>query len=1242
MTVAPAQPFRRTQARPVRTGRRPRGTVMILVVALLGILFVAGAAFLQSVTFQARMVTADREQREVAGILDAVDTLVFEQLTRSWLDENGAPYVPQPLRDDADIQAAFSNSSLEWDETLEVVRPTDLNLPWETLLPTYGEALGQHPILATTEPIDNLSLCTIPTDLNRVLKGYEQPSSDNMEHWSTPIGQARTAWVNAANYIEFVMPQPVNLFDADGDGMVDSVEVVLDASNPIVPAVDGLIPRAQQLAVVEQLRASDAPLDDNRLRLSVRVISHGSMVNATCTNPLLLNNVVNDFIDPPQAAVFNVGTNLWYTPGSYRPEIEERALRYRNILPARSLAASALQTELYGYQTAPNPVALYTYSPAGGVGGTLDSHRWWPFVPDEADYIGDRYGILFDAEPTFALDYKVADAMAYDRRHLLTTVSYDDLLIRGVRFPRHPNLGNKSGRDIVEWMRSSDMRGKTVYRYRDNYPDNLVGGSLEDEYTAGLFGDQMDRRVGRLQLSIPYLDQFLVAKGGGGTGATIDNYRTRLSPQDQYHFVGMIYDTFWLMLWNHPDLDGDGTYTPWNAATPTGTDDWQRARLAASLTANFIDFADSDDEPTYVQLLDNDGSPVPYYAIGMERQPYITEVYTNVTDDTTGQAASSSVFALELYNPYTTELNLDGYSLTDESTVSSLDTQYGETIGELSRISDFSLDGMTIPPGGFKVFYGFGADPTSGTTAVQMGNDIAIDRNSVLTLRRTVTIDDGSGTPPTYDYAVDRVESQIAAAPYTRQAASSTGTQRWLGTRDDAVSLQRDTSTDAATPPNSLWRFVVPRLTRFDAAAGSSGDSIHTLEQNNMTLTDTIDPTIRPVQVDFANSGSLAAAYPTTGSLLLLMRHANELDLTNVANPDSHPFNHVPYQRSDGAGGTIPAKGLIDDYDQVDNGRMPVFDVGEPVASPDPAGSKPYYHKGPTVDWGSGKAQGVRALPWGQFVFDYFTALPLERTAWDVQLDYQQPNVDQGGLRVHGRININTAPYKVLAGMPLRRLVDFPSGFQTKLALAYSRNGQYNMSQAVLQYSPMRIGPEVARAIVAYREAREVTHGCSHGSGGNTCSFDFAERARYLTVGVARTDYVAGLRQGRGFLSVGELANVRHVGGNGNTAYPETRFDHGVVGRGVSAGIPTEDYVEAVALLVGLEEWVTNRSHVFTIYGTLRGPDSGTAASIAEADAKAIRFEETVNRLPTFFDSRAPFDRIGERFVGKYEEARAD
>lgn len=1241
MTVAPAQPFRRTQARPVRTGRRPRGTVMILVVALLGILFVAGAAFLQSVTFQARMVTADREQREVAGILDAVDTLVFEQLTRSWLDGDGVPYVPQPLRDDADIQAAFSNLSLEWDETLEVVRPTERNRPWETLLPTYGEALGQHPILATTEPIDNLSLCTIPTDLNRVLKGYEQPSRESLAEWSTPIGQARTAWVNAANYIEFMVPPPVNLFDADGDGMVDSVEVVLDASNPIVPEVDGLIPRAQQLAVVEQLRASDAPLDDNRLRLSLRVISHGSMVNATCTHPLLLNNVVNDFIDPPQAAVFNVGTNLWYTPGSYRPEIEERALRYRNILPARSLAASALQTELYGYQTAPNPVALYTHSPAGGVGGTLGSHRWWPFAPDEAHQIGDRYGILFDAEPTFALDYKVADAMAYDRRHLLTTVSYDDLLIRGVRFPRHSALGDKSGRDIVEWMRSSDMRGKTVYRYRDNYPDNLVGGSLEDEYTAGLFGDQMDRRVGRLQLSIPYLDQFLLDKGGAGT--TIDNYRTQLSPQDQYHFVGMIYDTFWLMLWNHPDLDGDGTYKPWDSANVDTTDDWQRARLAASLTANFIDFADSDDEPTYVQLLDNDGQMIDangdnvadHAVFGVERQPYITEVYTKVVKfEDTDNVAPSSVYAIELYNPYDVPIDLSGYQFTDRGSGDLPRFENGPD--RLTRMSDIDLGpiGGSIAPGEFKVFFGYGAEPSGvPNEPAPLGGNTGFDENSRICLVRKVTID---GTE--YKFDVDRIENKTTAGSYTETLAGE-GPPYWLGEMDRKISLQRDTYGVAATPQNLRWRFVVPWMRYLE---GGSGD-LHTLGQSNEINPDTINHAIRPVQVDFANTGSLTTAYPTTGALLLLMRLAHEYDASGgVGSEKSDPFNHVPYLRRDGAGATIAVKGLIDDFDQIDNGRMPVFDVGNRGATVTPAGSEPYYHKGPTVDWGSGKAQGVTALPWGQFVFDYFTALPLERTAWDVQLDYQQPNVDQGGLRVHGRINLNTAPYKVLAGMPLRRLVDFPSGFQTKLALAYSRNGQYDMSQAVLQYSPMRIGPEVARAIVAYREAREVPTGCSAGSGGNTCSFDFAERARDLAGGVARTDYVAGLRQGRGFLSVGELANVRHVGGNGNTAYPETRFDHGVVGRGVGAGIPTEDYVEAVALLVGLEEWVTNRSHVFTIYGTLRGPDSGTAASIAEADAKAIRFEQTVNRLPTFFDSRAPFDRIGERFVGKYEEARAD
>jgi hypothetical protein len=63
---------------------------------------------------------------------------------------------------------------------------------------------------------------------------------------------------------------------------------------------------------------------------------------------------------------------------------------------------------------------------------------------------------------------------------------------------------------------------------------------------------------------------------------------------------------------------------------------------------------------------------------------------------------------------------------------------------------------------------------------------------------------------------------------------------------------------------------------------------------------------------------------------------------------------------------------------------------------------------------------------------------------------------------------------------------------------------------------------------------------------------------------------------------------------------------------------------------------VTTRGHVFTIYGTVHG-----VGTLQDTDRRALRFQETVDRLPSMFDGESP-RRIGQRFIGRYADPRSD
>jgi hypothetical protein len=66
---------------------------------------------------------------------------------------------------------------------------------------------------------------------------------------------------------------------------------------------------------------------------------------------------------------------------------------------------------------------------------------------------------------------------------------------------------------------------------------------------------------------------------------------------------------------------------------------------------------------------------------------------------------------------------------------------------------------------------------------------------------------------------------------------------------------------------------------------------------------------------------------------------------------------------------------------------------------------------------------------------------------------------------------------------------------------------------------------------------------------------------------------------------------------------------------------------------------------VFTVYGVIRGegdPEIGDPLEQArDVDSRALRFQETVDRLPTFFGEPVPV-RIGERVIRRYSDVGND
>ncbi|MEE9294575.1 MAG: hypothetical protein V3W34_06410 [Phycisphaerae bacterium] len=1100
--------------------RRRHGTVLVMVVAMLAMLFMVGATFLSTVTFESQAIEDAADAQKQASVINRLLREVRTVLRQGFLGHDGLAW-------NRDSESGGAPAS-----------PIGADL--------YGEVPGVHPLLASIEPYDAENPAPgswyffSATDLQLALQGIpltEAVDNDtdspgtfrgtNLVYINQTLGTNHPLPLFVDNGL-FVDQQPVaadpgepgegnsvlrrsalsgdpplrlHRRDADGDGVWDSYEYELPLDR---------FPNSVRGDLADRSRAADFNFDSNAdpdaLYYALRVIPHGAMIDVGHAHETLVSTLPN------------VVLGVEYVQGPYVPEGEEVSLRRRFLLPPRDIPLSQLQSrippDLGNFTGGQIPKTLYQSFVADADWPSFESGeadaRWWPIDTGEN---GDDLSAMLPGSPgappgwlNWMDPFDTGPTGMYDFRHLITTVSHDDNLMR---------MGRETGATNSDWI--EDIVD----------PTNLIDPAnfAIDEWPD--VADPDNALNGRLKVSLPGLiEKVLLPEGlpwfgegeisGMYDGREIDALRSDsgLSSTVRDRFIRTIQDAFLLMLRNVDDL-----------IMPQA----DREKAAAALTANLIDFADfdgddgdgaredgEDDEPTKVDVRGiADGLPTGDAVYGLERQPYITEVYA----DNVGNDPAQSAYAVELYNPYDVAITLNDYLIgTDETD---------------SDGSNATLSGVVNAHQFLTIASRLGNIPSVSGDTDQVNSLLFGESDAQVMLLRRVAVGTGDETIIVVDQMRCDLETEFAVVNSGAHgvARESAADQEWL------VPIPRDTAT---APPGTLG---------VHAGAGTS---------------------LRPVEVQFADTSDVATAFPTTGTLLLLLRYANT-ESTDAGGPG------IPFTASLVGSGVPPPL-----EERIDNARMPLFDQNQ-LAQP-PGG--PF----------------ALSIPWGQLVFDYFTALPLTHDYDPDDPSDVTPTIDQGGLRVHGRIDINSAPWSVLAGLPMVPADRIPLPFRATIKQAAGLDDT--------KATP--IGDPLAQSIVAYREARQMT-----GTG------DFAQG---VSGGGDRLREGATGNPFTGFLTIGELANVRRDGG-GVGAFD---IDSGVIGSA------DEDYVKAVAVLVALGDWVTTRSHVFTVYGTLRG--AGEKSSV---DQKAIRFQETVDRLPCFFTNRLP-RRVGPRVVGPYAQASRD
>ena len=975
-----------------------------------------------------------------------------------------------------------------------------------------------------------------------------------------------------------------------------------DEDNSGVLEEGDLYPSSIRNWVAADLRDPAFSTDDN-VYLAMRLEQNSGKVNINHSHWSLIDNLFG--LDSGGALL-----SATMNGRPYSTSVHEPLLRRRGVLPDQTYSDTfPLGSDLAMSNDLRSMLRMHMTESLSG--NTLLQWLPIPDEPGEAGVFDLDWSLWMDPRQWMDTQATAGAPVEFDIRHMLTTASYDDLMLRNgfYRPLSQPSSIPTTG------VLLTDLISDPVAGVNPQYPMEYVSTAVLPAVTLPADGTGY---VSTNQSAIEMYPGYDPNYAGGGDTSFTDGVSVRKVPlmlsTDSFgdssniygpprdsvtgktidlqfgkmkfalHSIGNIdaptqrevqtvLDYFTAMLRNIWDMNGDTFYG--------FADDDAIHDQAAQLTANFIDFADTNRLPTGIQSRSSTVPPRLYY--GVEREPYISEVFV-------AGAAAGSDWGVELIYPH-------------DDAVADLDLgavgfEYAISINDGAELQPFTA-GETIGPGSNTL-----VSVTNNTASMPV--PALVNPLADLTLM-TVGVD------PTAD-RIQLVRTIDAGATWIVIDEVDLTTMTIM-----PGSLRRDNINDGG------WRAVVPDYENLGT---------HDLGSPNAGTT----RAVAPVHATTADLG-LEGSYPTTGSMLLLMRYANEL--LGPGPPIGRPMTTK-----------------ITDFTDIDNGHMPVFDPrGVYTAQQDWATAATSLTGGQPLDGST-----LLSLPWGQLVFDYFTALPLTGNTFDATaalpafwppddstnfpsyLRSNQPQVEWNGMRVHGRININAAAWKVIEGLPLMPPGALPIYYKDGLLVGVAGTpgswfalpnptgaGVPPMQTESVYFSGIEVlGREKAMGIVAYRELREIdTTGFDLLRAPNTTTGNYSvlpyagalpdaalRRSRSdmgaFTGGPVNTLADTTQRHTAGFLTVGELANVRNPGTYaGSFAYdvdPGYQMDNGYIMEFYDTNT-IGNYLAAVAPLVAISDWVTVKNNAFTMYGTLRGAGDKTIV-----DDKAFRFEHAYDR----------------------------